>query len=194
MSKAKHKSRGHVLDPNELKITRVVIHVDVAQPAARGMILMIDNSGWHIYAFPSCKLSPKTQISILAVKKKIIVQKTYLLKHLPAIKCSSSAGTKHWFLRVIKRYTRSEPAIKPHSSGCNTASSAVNFLRALYDEFGGTNANVRIFKHRSKQVFKPCFIRLGVVVNKSNKVSSCYLKSLYIPTRKALVFRQLNDL
>ena len=80
-----HDFERHILDPNELKISRVIVDVQVAEPAGGCIGHMIGNRSRNINTFPTGELCPEIKIGIFVVKKEILVQKADLVEHASPI-------------------------------------------------------------------------------------------------------------
>jgi hypothetical protein len=102
----------HVLDPNELEISCMIVNVQIAEPPGSRVGHMIGNRGRYISALPTGELGTEVEIRILIIQKKIVVQKADLIKHAPPILDSRSAGAKDRLETVELRSRQAQPAIK----------------------------------------------------------------------------------
>jgi hypothetical protein len=73
MREPKHDCGGHVLDPDELKISRVIVDVQVAETARSGIGHMIGNRGRDKNTLPARELCSEIQIRVFVVKKEVVV-------------------------------------------------------------------------------------------------------------------------
>jgi hypothetical protein len=73
---SQHQSGRHILDPDEFKIPRMVIHMGIAKANRSGIGYMMNDRGWNVSTLPTGELRAKAQIRVLVVKKKILIQET----------------------------------------------------------------------------------------------------------------------
>ena len=135
MRKSKHQGERHVLDPDEFQIARMIINVCVAQPARGGVTLVTDNGGRHINTFPTGELSPKTQINVFVVQKKIIVQEPDLIDALAAVKTPGCTSGKNRLTRAITIPVGSVATIETYARCCHPIPCAIDTIRSFNDEF-----------------------------------------------------------
>jgi hypothetical protein len=74
-----HNSEGHIFDPNELEIPRVIVDVEVTKPPSRRIGYMVRNRCRHINTLPTSQLSTEIEIRIFIVQEEIFIQKTDLV-------------------------------------------------------------------------------------------------------------------
>ena len=81
----RHDCERHVLDPDELKISRVIVNVQVAETTRGRIRHMIGNCGRNKNALPTGELCPEIQICVFVVKKEVLVQEADLIEHSPPV-------------------------------------------------------------------------------------------------------------
>ena len=76
---SQHDSEGHIFDPNELKIPRVIVDVEVTKPPSRRIGYMVRNRCRDINTLPTSQLSTEIEIRIFIVQEETFVQETDLV-------------------------------------------------------------------------------------------------------------------
>jgi hypothetical protein len=85
MPEPQHQLERHILDPNELKIPRVIVDVQVAESPTRCIGHMVGNRSRNINTLPTGKLRTEIEICVFIIQKKVFIQKADLIEHLPPI-------------------------------------------------------------------------------------------------------------
>ena len=80
-----HDSKGHIFDPNELEIPRMIIDVEVTKSPCCRIGYMVRNRCRNIDTFPTSQLSTEIEIRVLIVKKEIFIQKADPVEHATPI-------------------------------------------------------------------------------------------------------------
>ena len=100
MREPQHDSEGHIFDPNELEIPRVIVDVEVAEPPSRRIGHMVRNRRRNINTLPTSQLSAEIKIRIFIVQEEILVQETDLVEHPTPIEHCGTAGAKDGLRRL----------------------------------------------------------------------------------------------
>jgi len=122
-----HQPSRHVLDPDELSVSSVRLHVKIAIPACGGVTLVVNNCRRYIHTIPAGELCSEIQVRVLTVEEEILIEKIDFLKHLAAVKCGGAAGAEYEARCAVQFVTFTCTPISPHSSRGHPYAGTINF-------------------------------------------------------------------